>query len=111
MFCLQCEQTRRTDAALLGPEGGVRQGRSHGGSAGRAAPSARGIGQYRKRLGALRRPDREPDSFVLSALFTTMINVNFDDARLPPARSRTCWTDPLRSYESNISHPMVIVYV
>ena len=69
-----------------------------------------GIGQYGKRLGALRRPDREADSFVLSALFTTMINVNFDDARLPPARSRTCWTDPLRSYESNISHPMVILY-
>ena len=41
----------------------------------------KGIGQYRKRLGALRRPDREADSFVLSALFTTMTNVNFDDAR------------------------------
>src|SRR5271166_4644406 len=41
----------------------------------------KGIGQYRTRLGALGRPDREADSIVLFDLFATLTNVNFDHNR------------------------------
>ena len=83
MFCFQCEQTRRTDA---GP--GCTSGK---GVCGKDEVTAdlqdlliyqlKGIGQYRARLGALGRPDREADSIVLFDLFATLTNVNFDHNR------------------------------
>jgi hydroxylamine reductase len=41
----------------------------------------KGIGQYRTHLAALGQTDREADSFVLFAIFTTLTNVNFNRTR------------------------------
>ena len=83
MFCFQCEQTMRTPASAgCATAMGV---------CGKDQVTAdlqdlliyllKGIGQYRSRLSALGRPDREADSFLLFAIFTTLTNVNFDRDR------------------------------
>mgnify|MGYP003365315611 CR=1 FL=1 len=84
MFCIQCEQTSRKASGA-----GCAAAR---GSCGKEAPTSdlqdllvyqiEGIGQLLVRLRALGRQDAAADRFVLYGLFTTLTNVNFDDADL-----------------------------
>lgn len=83
MFCYQCEQTYRVAA---GPGCAAKRG-----NCGKDATTAdlqdlllhacKGIGQYAKRARALGAPDRDADSFLIYALFTTLTNVNFNATR------------------------------
>jgi hydroxylamine reductase len=83
MFCFQCEQTMRTDAGA-----GCSTAK---GVCGKDEATAdlqdvlihqlKGIGQYRTHLAALGQSDRDADSFVLFAMFTTLTNVNFNRTR------------------------------
>src|SRR5271165_4388108 len=83
MFCFQCEQTRHTEAGpgCAGPKGVCGKDEVTADLQDLLIYQLKGIGQYRTRLGALGRPDREADSFVLFALFATLTNVNFDHNR------------------------------
>ncbi|MGC2203275.1 MAG: hydroxylamine reductase [Stellaceae bacterium] len=83
MFCFQCEQTRRTEAGpgCTGPKGVCGKDEVTADLQDLLIYQLKGIGQYRTRLGALGRPDREADSIVLFDLFATLTNVNFDHNR------------------------------
>ena len=83
MFCFQCEQTRRTEAGAgcTGPKGVCGKDEVTADLQDLLIYQLKGIGQYRTRLGALGRPDREADSIVLFDLFATLTNVNFDHNR------------------------------
>ncbi|MCK9461249.1 MAG: hydroxylamine reductase [Proteobacteria bacterium] len=80
MFCYQCEQTAKG------------QGCTNVGVCGKDADTAtlqdllihatKGVSMYAHRAAALRARDRELDTFVVEALFTTVTNVNFDPERL-----------------------------
>ncbi|HUU27404.1 MAG TPA: hydroxylamine reductase [archaeon] len=76
MFCFQCEQTARgtgcTAHGVCGkdPETAALQDL--------LVHAAKGIAQYARRARELGARDREIDSFILEALFTTVTNVNFD---------------------------------
>ena len=82
MFCIQCEQTARK---TLGAGCYAAKG-----SCGKEATTSdlqdvliyqlEGIGQLLVHLRALGKGDAEADSFVLHGLFTTLTNVNFNDA-------------------------------
>ncbi len=84
MFCYQCEQTQRTSSGAAGCA-------SQRGNCGKDATTAdlqdllvhavKGIAQYAKRARVLGAPDREADSFMIYALFTTLTNVNFNATR------------------------------
>ena len=83
MFCFQCEQTMRTEAGA-----GCSTAK---GVCGKDEATAdlqdvlihqlQGIAQYRTLLAALGHSDRDADSFVLFAMFTTLTNVNFNRTR------------------------------
>lgn len=83
MYCVQCEQTRRTDS-LPGCA-------TDKGVCGKDAATAdlqdvliyvlKGIGQYSARLHQLGKADEAADRFVLFSLFTTLTNVNFNRNR------------------------------
>nr|WP_294516833.1 hydroxylamine reductase [uncultured Rhodopila sp.] len=88
MFCFQCEQTMRPEAGQTGAGAGCSTAK---GVCGKDEATAdlqdvlihqlQGIGQYRTRLAALGHADRDADSFVLFAMFTTLTNVNFNRTR------------------------------
>jgi len=80
MFCYQCEQTAQG------------QGCKTFGVCGKDPQTAalqdllihavKGISQYAHRAGQLGARQRQVDTFVVEALFTTVTNVNFDPERL-----------------------------
>jgi len=82
VFCYQCEQTMRTESGA---------GCTVKGVCGKDEATAdlqdvlvyqlKGIGQYCTRLAELGIADDGADSFVLSALFATLTNVNFNRVR------------------------------
>ena len=82
MFCYQCEQTVRTESG---------DGCTIKGVCGKDEATAdlqdvlvyqlKGIGQYLARLAELGIADDRANSFVLSALFSTLTNVNFNRVR------------------------------
>ncbi len=86
MFCVQCEQTLRTDK-YTGCQ--LRKG-----MCGKEASTAalqdlliyqlQGISQYAHRARALGAIDNQVDAFIPPAFFTTLTNVNFDNARFQP---------------------------
>jgi hydroxylamine reductase len=80
MFCFQCEQTSKgtgcTDFAVCGkdPSTAVLQDL--------LVHAAKGIAQFNHRAHRLGARDAALDRFLLAALFTTVTNVNFDDAAI-----------------------------
>jgi len=76
MFCYQCEQTAKgtgcTVAGVCGKDGQTAAMQDL------LIYMAKGVSMYTFRAGALGVTDREADSFVIEALFTTVTNVNFD---------------------------------
>ena len=82
MFCYQCEQTVRTESG---------DGCTIKGVCGKDEATAdlqdvlvyqlKGIGQYLARLAELEIADDRANSFALSALFSTLTNVNFNRVR------------------------------
>jgi hydroxylamine reductase len=83
MFCYQCEQTQRSDtsAGCSSQRGACGKDATTADLQDLLVHAAKGIAQYAKRARALGAPDREADSFVLYALFTTLTNVNFNATR------------------------------
>ena len=80
MFCYQCEQTARGEGCTV---------RGVCGKEGRAAVlqdlllyAAKAVAQYAHRARLLGKADHEVDVFVIEALFSTVTNVDFDEARL-----------------------------
>ncbi len=84
MFCVQCEQTRRT-----GPVPGCTTTRGTCGKQPETSDlqdlllhAVQGVAQYSTRCRALGVVDQQAADFVLAAVFATLTNVNFDDDRL-----------------------------
>ena len=79
MFCFQCQETAKNTGCTVK------------GMCGKPEETAnlqdllifvlRGIAVYGERLKELGQPDRSNDDFVLQALFATITNANWDDAR------------------------------
>jgi hydroxylamine reductase len=79
MFCFQCQETAKNSGCTVK------------GMCGKPEETAnlqdllifvlRGMAVYGERLGELGQPDRSNDDFVLQALFATITNANWDDAR------------------------------
>jgi hydroxylamine reductase len=79
MFCFQCQETAKNTGCTIK------------GMCGKPEETAnlqdllifvlRGIAIYGERLKELGQPDRSNDDFVLQALFATITNANWDDAR------------------------------
>jgi hydroxylamine reductase len=79
MFCFQCQETAKNSGCTIK------------GMCGKPEETAnlqdllifvlRGIAIYGERLKELGQPDRSNDDFVLQALFATITNANWDDAR------------------------------
>jgi hydroxylamine reductase len=69
MFCFQCEQTRRTEAGAgcTGAKGVCGKDEVTADLQDLLIYQLKGIGQYRTRLGAFGRPNREAGNFVLFA--------------------------------------------
>lgn len=80
MFCYQCEQTHKGEGCTLqgicGKDPRVAALQDY------LAYAAKGIAQYAHRARSAGHADRGIDTFVVEALFTTVTNVNFDEARL-----------------------------
>jgi hydroxylamine reductase len=80
MFCYQCEQTAKgTGCTIRGvcgkdPETAALQDL--------LVHAVKGIARYAHRSRQMGRQDRDTDSFVVQALFSTVTNVNFDPQRL-----------------------------
>jgi hydroxylamine reductase len=91
MFCFQCEQTMRPEGRPDGQNAADAGCATAKGVCGKDEATSdlqdvliyqlQGIGQYRTRLAALGHADPEADSFILSAMFTTLTNVNFNRTR------------------------------
>ncbi len=83
MFCYQCEQTAKSDAAAgcASAKGVCGKDEATADLQDVLIYQLKGIGQYAARLRALGQPDAAADSFILYALFTTLTNVNFNRAR------------------------------
>ena len=84
MFCIQCEQTRRT-----GPVPGCTTDRGTCGKQPETSDlqdlllhAVQGVSQYAVRCRALGVQDRQASELVLHAVFATLTNVNFDDERI-----------------------------
>lgn len=104
MFCIQCEQTL-SNPKFTGCQ--LQQG-----MCGKTASTAdlqdvlnyqlQGISQYACRLHELKQPNHAVDAFSIFAFFTTLTNVNFDDARfLELIAQATAMRDQARScYEA-----------
>ena len=80
MFCYQCEQTNKgqgcTVQGICGKDARVAALQDY------LAYATKGIAQYAHQARSTGRTDRDVDQFVVKALFTTVTNVNFDEARL-----------------------------
>lgn len=80
MFCFQCEQTSKgagcTDFAVCGKTEAAAILQDL------LVHAAKGIAQYSHRARLLGATNAQLDQFLLEALFTTVTNVNFDDAAI-----------------------------
>jgi hydroxylamine reductase len=80
MFCFQCEQTSKgtgcTDFAVCGKDPSTAALQDL------LIHAAKGIAQFNHRARQLGARDAALDRFLLEALFTTVTNVNFDDAAI-----------------------------
>ncbi|MHB9864212.1 hydroxylamine reductase [Streptomyces sp. YIM S03343] len=83
MFCYQCEQADRTGVVpgCAGPVGNCGKDPATAEVQDLLIHSVKGIAQYAVRARALGAPDDEAAAFVLSAMFTTLTNVNFNPTR------------------------------
>lgn len=103
MFCIQCEQTARTDtsAGCSAPKGVCGKDEVVADLQDLLIYQVKGIGQYTTRLYALGAPEPAADSFALYALFTTLTNVNFSRARFLPliAKAAAVRDDVRAAYE------------
>ena len=79
MFCFQCEQTSKATACIT--QGVCGKNDSTACLQDLLMHAAKGIAQYASRAAKLGAATRESDHFLLEALFLTVTNVNFDDAR------------------------------
>jgi hydroxylamine reductase len=86
MFCFQCEQTSKgtgcTDFAVCGKDESTAVLQDL------LVHAAKGIAQFSHRARQLGAKNAELDRFLLEALFTTVTNVNFDDAAIERAIRR-----------------------
>ncbi|ARN81300.1 hydroxylamine reductase [Methylocystis bryophila] len=80
MFCYQCEQTFRSEAATgcAGPKGMCGKDAATADLQDVLLHLCEGTGQYLHRARALGATDAEADRFILFAFFTTLTNVNFN---------------------------------
>jgi hydroxylamine reductase len=80
MFCFQCEQTGKgtgcTIAGVCGKDGQTAALQDQ------LVYAAKGIAMYAHRTRKLGAKDSDVDRFILEALFTTVTNVNFDQASI-----------------------------
>ncbi|MFJ9453750.1 hydroxylamine reductase [Kitasatospora sp. NPDC101447] len=83
MFCYQCEQTDRTGTTpgCAGLIGNCGKDSTTSDLQDLLVHAVKGIAQYAAEARALGAPDDDAAAFVLSAMFTTLTNVNFNPTR------------------------------
>jgi hydroxylamine reductase len=83
MFCYQCEQTDRSNAAsgCSTTKGMCGKDATTSDLQDLLIHAVKGIAQYAKRARALNVSDKAADEFILYAMFTTLTNVNFNATR------------------------------
>ena len=79
MFCFQCEQTSKATACTI--QGVCGKTDSTSSLQDLLLHAAKGIAQYAARAAKFGATTRASDHFIIEALFLTVTNVNFDDAR------------------------------